>query len=39
MGLDTTISLKSISIYQNENLVLSDINLEIEKGEFVYLIV
>jgi cell division transport system ATP-binding protein len=38
MGLDTTISLKSISIYQNENLVLSDINLEIEKGEFVYLI-
>jgi len=38
MGLDTTISLKSISIFQNENLVLSDINLEIEKGEFVYLI-
>jgi cell division transport system ATP-binding protein len=38
MGLDTTISLKSISIFQNDNLVLSDINLEIEKGEFVYLI-
>lgn len=38
MGLDTTISLKSISIFQNENLILSDINIEIEKGEFVYLI-
>lgn len=38
MGLDTTISLKSVSIFQNENLILSDINIEIEKGEFVYLI-
>jgi cell division transport system ATP-binding protein len=38
MGLDTTISLKSVSIFQNENLVLSDVNLTIEKGEFVYLI-
>lgn len=38
MGLDTTISLKSVSIFQHENLVLSNIDLEIEKGEFVYLI-
>jgi len=38
MGLDTTISLKSVTIFQNENLILSNVNLEIEKGEFVYLI-
>jgi cell division transport system ATP-binding protein len=38
MGLDTTISLKSVSIFQNENLILNNINIEIEKGEFVYLI-
>lgn len=38
MGLDTTISLKNVNIYQHENLVLHEVNLEIEKGEFVYLI-
>ncbi|WP_027138678.1 cell division ATP-binding protein FtsE [Gaetbulibacter saemankumensis] len=30
--------LKDASIFQGDNLVLSDINIEINKGEFVYLI-
>jgi cell division transport system ATP-binding protein len=38
MGMDTTISLKRVNIFQRENLVLSDVNIEIDKGEFVYLI-
>jgi cell division transport system ATP-binding protein len=38
MALDTTISLKGVNIFQNDHLILSDVNLEIEKGEFVYLI-
>jgi len=36
--MDTTISLQGVNIFQRENLVLSDVNLEINKGEFVYLI-
>ncbi|WP_340075018.1 cell division ATP-binding protein FtsE [Leptobacterium sp. I13] len=32
------LELKDVAIYQKENLVLSSINLSIEKGEFVYLI-
>lgn len=35
---DTILRLKNASIYQRESLILSDINLEIKKGEFVYLI-
>lgn len=38
MPLDTIISLKDCNIYQQDHLVLSGINLEIKKGEFVYLI-
>jgi cell division transport system ATP-binding protein len=38
MGMDTTISLNNVNIFQRENLVLSDVNIEIDKGEFVYLI-
>lgn len=38
MSLDTTISLQNLSIYQNDTLILSDVNIEIERGEFVYLI-
>lgn len=38
MSLDTTIELENISVFQREILVLSDVNLKIEKGEFVYLI-
>ncbi len=32
------LSLTNASIYQGDNLVLSDISINIEKGEFVYLI-
>jgi cell division transport system ATP-binding protein len=32
------ISLKSANIYQDKSLILNDVNLEIKKGEFVYLI-
>jgi len=38
MSLDTIIKLEDINVYQKENLVLSKVNIEIEKGEFVYLI-
>ncbi len=31
-------TLKEVAVYQKENLVLKDINLEVMKGEFVYLI-
>ncbi|MBU2950181.1 ATP-binding cassette domain-containing protein [Tamlana agarivorans] len=32
------LELKDASIYQGENLILSDVNIEINKGDFVYLI-
>ena len=32
------IELDKLSIYQNENLILANINLTVSKGEFVYLI-
>lgn len=38
MEQDTVISLKNVNIYQRDNLVLSDVSVEIGKGEFVYLI-
>ena len=38
MTMDTTISLRNANIFQHENLVLSNVNLHIEQGEFVYLI-
>lgn len=38
MSLDTIIELQRTSIFQKHNLVLADVNLTIDKGEFVYLI-
>lgn len=38
MALDTIIELKNLSVYQRNILILSEVNLTIEKGEFVYLI-
>ena len=35
---NTVLHLKNVTIYQGESLVLSDVNLEMEKGDFVYLI-
>ena len=36
--MQNVLYLKDVSIYQGESLVLSDVNVEINKGEFVYLI-
>ncbi|MDT8394146.1 MAG: ATP-binding cassette domain-containing protein [Bacteroidales bacterium] len=38
MSLDTIISFKDVPVYQKDNLVLSDVNFTIEKGEFLYII-
>ncbi|WP_029035691.1 cell division ATP-binding protein FtsE [Salinimicrobium terrae] len=35
---NTVLHLKDAAIYQRETLILSEVNIEIEKGEFVYLI-
>ena len=36
--MDTIIELKNATIYQRDNIVLSDVTFSIGKGEFVYLI-
>jgi len=38
MGLDTIISINQASVHQKSILILSNVNLQINKGEFVYLI-
>ncbi len=38
MALDTIIELDSISVFQKDHLILSDVTLSIERGEFCYLI-
>ena len=38
MASNTVIRLKSVDIYQQKHLVLSNVNLEIGNGEFLYLI-
>jgi cell division transport system ATP-binding protein len=35
---ETIIHLSDVNVYQSKNLILSNVNLEINKGEFVYLI-
>ena len=35
---ESVLFLKNASIFQRENLVLSDVNIEIKKGEFIYII-
>lgn len=35
---DTIIELRHANIFHNNNLVLNDINMKVERGEFVYLI-
>ena len=35
---DTVLQLKDVAIYQGDNLVLGDVNFEMERGDFVYLI-
>ena len=36
--LDTIIELANCSIWQGDHLVLTDINLKVDKGEFIYLV-
>ena len=38
MGSNNILFLKDASIFQRENLILSDVSVSIDKGEFVYLI-
>lgn len=38
MSLDTIIEIDKVSIFQKQNLILSNISLNIDKGEFVYLV-
>jgi len=38
MALDIIIQLENLSVYQKNILILSEVNLSIEKGEFVYLV-
>ena len=38
MPLDTIISFSDVPVYQKENLVLSDVSFDLEKGEFLYII-
>ncbi|MBL1408595.1 cell division ATP-binding protein FtsE [Sphingobacterium faecale] len=38
MAQNTVIRLRNVDIYQQKHLVLSDVNLEIAQGEFLYLI-
>lgn len=35
---DTIVELNHVSIYHHHNMVLNDVNLKVERGEFVYLI-
>lgn len=35
---ETVVSIRNANIYQGSNLVLQDVNFEISKGEFVYLV-
>ena len=35
---ETVLQMKDVDIFQNDNLILSNINLEVKKGEFVYVI-
>lgn len=35
---ETVLELKDVSIFQKESLVLSEVNIQVTKGEFVYLI-
>lgn len=35
---ETVLRMKDVDIFQNDNLILGNINLEVKKGEFVYVI-
>lgn len=35
---ETIIEIKHVNVYQGKNLILQDVNLNVQKGEFVYLV-
>src|ERR1700709_2634122 len=35
---DSILELRNVNIYQGESLILSEVNISVEKGEFVYLV-
>lgn len=35
---ETILKLQDVAVFQNENLILNDVTLEVKKGEFVYII-
>jgi len=35
---DAIVELKNVNIYQGDSLILSDVNIEVKRGEFVYLV-
>ncbi len=35
---ESLVSLKNANIYQGTNLILQDVNINVDKGEFVYLV-
>ncbi|MEQ1623829.1 MAG: ATP-binding cassette domain-containing protein, partial [Sediminibacterium sp.] len=35
---EAIVSIKNANIYQGTNLVLQNVNFEVQKGEFVYLV-
>jgi cell division transport system ATP-binding protein len=38
MALDTIIEITNASLYHDEQLILSEVNFSVEKGEFIYII-
>lgn len=38
LALDHVVKIQNASIYQRQSLILSNVNFEVEKGEFLYLI-
>ena len=35
---NSVLKLQEVSIFQNNNLILNKVNIDVKKGEFVYLI-
>ena len=35
---DAIVELKNVNIYQGDSLILSDVNITVNRGEFVYLV-
>ena len=38
MGMDKVVEFRNVSVFQKKNLILSDVNFSIGRGEFVYLV-